>query len=499
MSDETTPDHRHLDAAFVGGLAWTAGAKGVTQFVTWLALLIAARLLSPSDFGTVEMAGFVATLTNVLAEFGIGTAVLQMRELDRRVLGQLNTISLVFSTIAFGCSVAVAPYIAAFFRSPQLRLLVIANSLGFFITAIQAVPQGLLQRDMDYRRLSLAEAVQAIIQAVVTVAGALAGIGYWSLLAGPFAGRGASAVLTLFWKPVPFALPHWKEVFAPMRFGVEIALSRVAATAYSQADGVIVGRMLGQTALGTYRMAISLASAPAEKIGQLIMRVTGPLFSRVQKDPALVRRYFLFITDALALSVFPLVFGLAVVAPEVVTVILGPKWEQAIVPLQWLAAFMTLRTLNALMNQVLISLRFTTFSLWISILTFMVMPASFFVAAHWGTGAVAAAWIVMAPVTMIPPAVKLFRAIQCSVRDYLAILAPAMVGSATMLCVVLGLRRWVVPASWPPVWSLTVEVAAGGAAYAGILLGFYRPLVLRYIQFLLRLRKDRAEAIVIEI
>src|SRR5271157_4112125 len=178
MSAEEPPHHRRLDAQFVGGLAWTAGAKWVTQSATWLSVLIAARLLSRADFGTVDMATFVVTVTNVLAEFGIGTAVLQMRELDRRALAQLNTVSLIFSTIAFAGSVAIAPLIAAFFKIEQLKLLVIVNSLGFFITAVQAVPQGLLQRDMDYRRLSLAEAVQAIVQAGVLVATALAGFGY---------------------------------------------------------------------------------------------------------------------------------------------------------------------------------------------------------------------------------------------------------------------------------------------------------------------------------
>src|ERR1700736_2891909 len=212
MSTKDELRHRKLDAAFLGGLAWTAGAKWVTQLVSWVAVLVAARLLSPSDFGMVEMAGFVATLTNVLAEFGVGSTVLQMRELDRSVLAQLNTVSLIFSTLAFGLSVAITPLVATFFRTEQLKLLMIINSLGFFITAVQAVPLGLLQRDMDYRRLSLAEAVQAIVQSVITIGCAIAGAGYWSLLIGPFVGKASAAGLTAFWRPVSFGLPRWKEI-----------------------------------------------------------------------------------------------------------------------------------------------------------------------------------------------------------------------------------------------------------------------------------------------
>jgi PST family polysaccharide transporter len=454
-------------------------------------VLIAARILSPADFGLVEMAGFVGILTGVVAEFGIGTAVLQMRELDRHVLAQLNTVAVLLNSAAFAVSALCAPLIAAFFRAEQLKILVVVNSLGFFVAAAQSIPGGLLQRDMDYRRLSLAESAQAVVQAVTLVAGALVGIGYWALVAAPFAGKAACAVLTVYWRPVRLAIPRWKEIRAPLRFGSEIALSRLAGMAYAQADGIIVGRLLGESALGSYRLAISLASAPADKVAALIMRVTGPLFSRVQNDLGLVRRYFLFITDAIALSIFPLVFGLTVVAPEAVTVMLGPKWQGAIAPMQWLAASMALRSLNSLMAQVLTSLRFTTFLLWMSVLTFLVMPVSFAVATHWGTAAVAAVWVITSPITMLPPAVKLFRAIGSGFREYGKILLPPTVASVLMVVAIAGLKRWMVAQAWHANWMLGAQVLAGGVSYAGILLIFYRPLVMRYVEFLTRLIRNR--------
>ena len=491
MSDENTSQHRTLDRAFVGGLAWTAGAKWVTQLVTWVSVLIAARLLSPSDFGLVEMAGFVGILTNVLAEFGIGSAVLQMRELNRRELSQLNTMALLFNSLAFVLSALASPWIATFFRSEQLRLLVIINSLAFFITGVQSIPQGLLQRDLDYRRLSLSEAAQAIVQAVVTTVSAFAGLGYWSLLTGPMAGKATSAAMTIFWKPVPFAIPRWAEIKRPMRFGIEIALSRLVNTAYVQADGIIVGRILGESSLGVYRMAMSLASAPADKVAMLVMRVTGPLFARIQDDIGLVRRYFLFISDALALSIFPLVFGLTTIAPGVVTLVLGPKWHDAILPMQWLAVFMALRTMNTLMTQVLTSLRFTAFLLWMSLVSVLVMPLAMIIGARWGVGAVAATWIIAAPITLLPPAAKLLRVVQSGWREYLGLLFPATIASSIMLVAVVWVQHATTSQAWPVTWSLVVQIAIGGVVYAGVLLIFYRPLVMRYVEFLLRIRSDR--------
>ena len=486
-------ERQKLDRAFVGGLAWTAGAKSVTQLVTWASVLVAARLLSPADFGAVELAGFVTVLTNVLAEFGIGSAVLQMRDLDRRTLAQLNSVSLIFSTIAFIASCAITPLVAAFFRTDQLIPLMIVNNMAYFITGFQAVPMGLVERDMDYRKLSLSESASGIVQSAVTVGCAFAGMGYWALLAGPMAGKATTAALIVFWKPLPFALPRRAEVASAMNFGFKIALSRLAWAAYSQADTIIIGRVLGQSALGAYRMAISMASVPSDRISMLIMRVTGPLFARVQTDLTLLRRYFLFISDALALVNFPLVFGLIVVAPDIVQV-LGPQWKTAVVPMQWLAAYMVLRTLSTLMGQVLISLHFATFTMWMSIFTSIVMPVAFYVAAHRDAGTVAMTWLLMSPITLLPLAFKLFRALRCGFGEYLTVLSPAIIASLAMTLAVLGVRHWLIPDTCPAAWRLVIQTVTGGSVYAGTLLVFYRPLVMRYFHFAMRLRSEGTAA-----
>ena len=152
MTPDKLEDRRNLDVGFAGGLAWTAGAKWATQVFTWAAAIAVARLLSQTDVGIGAIAGIFFGLTNVLAEFGVGTAVLHMPELDRRTLGQLHLFSLLFCAGIFALSIAAVPGMAWFFKSYHV-VFFIANNAAFLITGIQAVPMGLLQRDMDYRRL----------------------------------------------------------------------------------------------------------------------------------------------------------------------------------------------------------------------------------------------------------------------------------------------------------------------------------------------------------
>ena len=493
MSPEEPHTVRSLDKTLAGGLAWAAGAKSATQFFTWAFTLITAHKLPPADFGLVNMAGFINVLTSMLAEFGMGQAVLQMPELETGTVAQLNTACAAICLAAYGLLVWTAPLIAGFFKHEQLRMLVIVNSIGLVITGIQSVPNGLLEKDLDYRRLSVCESVTTLVQASVTVGLALSGFAYWSLVVGALAGRFAGAGLTYYWKPVRFALPRWKQIQAPMRLGAHVSIGRLATGAYAMSDGIIVGKMLNAASLGAYQMAMSLANAPAEKVGLLVMRVTGPLFARVQKDEELVRRYFRIISESLSMSVFPLLLGLAAVAPQAIRVLLGKDWGAAIGPIRWLAVFMCARTLSTLFSQVLTSLRYTRFTMLVSLASFVIMPVAFIVASHWSTSAVAASWVILTPVTVLPLAVKLLRSIGLRFRDYFGVLVPALTGCVAMVAAVLVVRTWLGNTHAPVAASLAVQVAVGGGVYLGFMWTFYREKLNRYIHFLLGLRKGGAE------
>jgi O-antigen/teichoic acid export membrane protein len=341
---------------------------------------------------------------------------------------------------------------------------------------------------MNYRLLSFAESIQALLTSCISVGCAYAGLGYWSLVLGNMCGRAANIAFVVYNRPVPFAWPHPSQVLAPLRFGMEIAVQRIVGSVNGLSDSMVIARTMGQVPVGAYRFAANLASTPVEKIGGLVMRVTGPLFSRVQSDRRMMVRYFLIFTESLAMTIFPLLFGLAIVAPEAVELLLGPKWAIAAAPLRWLAIFMTIRTMMSVMNQLLSTLRLTRFAMWMSLLTFVLMPVAFYLASPLGVGAVALAWLLTSPITVMPVAWKLFRAIGCSVTSYLNALLPALVGSGAMLVCVLALRSQLPLHGWA---GLATEVAVGGLAYCACLWVFYRSRVMRFVRFFDDLRRSR--------
>lgn len=468
----------------MGGLAWTAGAKAATQILTWGSMLATVRILSPADYGLGAMAGIVNNLANVLAEFGLGSAVLHMPHLDRKALGQLHAVSCIICTLVFAVAACASPLVSAFFHNGNPLFFMVANT-GIFITGFQAVPVGLLQRDMDYRRLSVMEASMVAVQGVVTLVTALMGWGPWALVAGAGAGKLTAATLVCVWKPTPFAWPRWKDIETPFRMGRQLAVGRLAWSLYTQADGIVIGRVLGNAVLGVYGKAMELAAAPADKVSTLLMRTAAPLFANVMDDKPLVRRYYLILLEALTMVVLPLMAGLAMVSKEAVSVVLGARWAGSAEPLAWLGLFMAVRTVSVLSEQVLVSQRRTNLTMRMSILNLCVMPAAFFVAARWlGSWAVAAAWLFLAPLTIFPLLRILAKSIELRPRDFARALAPAVTGSA-LLCLGVGaVRMWLEPAGWAAAPRLALDVAAGGLVYLTVLFGLFGDRVRRYITFL---------------
>jgi teichuronic acid exporter len=479
----------NLDKTFAGGVAWTAAVKYTSQIVTWGSLLITAHLLSPDEYGISEKGGIFAIVTAVLAEFGVGTAVLQLRELPERTIRQLHTYSCLIGVAAFALSLAAIPLLTWYFRLPGLGLLFAINNLFFIITGLQAVPNGLLMRDLDYRKMSMLEATLVLVQAIGTVLAAYAGWSFWAPLAGALTGRVVSLALLLSWKPLSFMRVHWDEIRPALRLGGQVAISRLAWSTYTQADGIVIGRVLGDGALGSYRMSMNLSAAPAEKTSTLLMRAAGPLFARVQSDLDQVRRYFLILSEMLLLILLPLLLGLALVAPEAVAFILAPKWKSATVPLQWLALYMTFRPLGTLSEQVLVSQRQTQFNMRMSVVSFCILPLGFLIAATWqGAWAVAAAWLVLTPITFLPTLAKVLRTIQLPLHQYLAALSPAFAGCLLMVPAVWFVRATLLTQNHPLLLTLAGEVATGALVYAAVLVVFFRPRLERYLRFARDLR-----------
>jgi len=467
---ETAESRKHakaraLDRSLVRGVAWTAAAKWASQALSWISWLIVARLLTPEDYGLVGMAAIYLGLITLLSEFGLGTAVLAVRELSVGQLGQLNGLAVLLGLAGLLASCAVAIPLGRFFHAPQLPLVVVAMSTTFVITSFKTVPLALLQRDLRFKALAFIDLSQALVLAVSMVGFAVAGFRYWTLVCGGVLSALISTGAILRLRRAPLAWPRRTSLKPAITLSSNVLISRLCWYASSNADFLVAGRILGKAALGFYNVGWTLANVPVDKVTALVGQVTPAVFSTVQTDPAALRRYLLRITEGIALITFPLGLGLALVAQDFVLVVLGSKWSATIAPLRLLAAYAAFRSITPLLPTVLHTIRDTRFEMWNMVAAAVVMPTSFYLCGQrWGTVGLAVAWVLVDPLFAFMLYWRTLSKIELSPRAYLRALWPALSGSALMAAAVLAVGVFS-GSEWTAGLRLAAQIGAGVLTY----------------------------------
>lgn len=457
-----------LDRSLLRGIAWTGGIKWGCQILTWLATLVVARLLAPGDYGLVGMATMYMGLVTLLTEFGIGVTIVSLRRLSQHQIRQLNSFAVLFGLAGFLVSCAAAVPLSAFFHAPKLVPVLILMSSTFLISSFRTVPYAMLQKSLRFRSLALYEGLQSVLVSAATIALAWFGFGYWALVLGMVLGALFSTGLVLVVAPFPFSVPRVQAIREALTFSGHLLGGRISWYVYSNADFLVLGRVLGEQALGVYSLAWTIAGVAIEKVSVMVLRVTPAIFSAVQDDMTAMRRYFLLLTEGIALFTVPMTLGLALVADDFVNLVLGPKWTDAVLPLQLLSVYATVRSISPLLSQVLNMTGHVRLTMWNNVAAAVVFPVGFLIASRGGPAGVSAAWIVLHPVVLYPLYRRLFAVTGLTAAEYFRSLVPALQGSAAMAACVL-LVHLIPPPAALPMLKVAAEVALGGTAYVATL------------------------------
>lgn len=492
LASQTAPaaaaDMAQMDRSLAHSIALRAVTSWASQILSWASLLIVVRLLAPADFGIAAMAIIIFPYLRYLSEIGIPATVVTFRDLSGDQLAQLNTIGLAFALGCFGIAVALAHPIAAFFRIPKLASVTIIACLALIPQGCRTVSEGLLRKDMRFGLISWFETIRTIVAAVSTLLLAYFGYGYWALILGNLLGTLVRSILIVAVRPHRFALPRPASIRRELRFGWHVLVSVMAWSIYERLDNLTAGRILGETALGFYGMAWSLANVPLEKITSLVTTTIPTYFAAVQNDSASLRRYLRALTEAIALATFPATIGMALVAREMVPVVMGNQWRASVVPLQILGVYAGIRSVVALLPKVLTSVGNARFVMWNDLRALVILLIAFIIGSQWGIAGIAAGWVVGYPLIAVPLYWKTFKTIGMSTWDYLRSLRPPL--EATLLmALAIGVLKSKVPLGNSIQVRLVVEVAVGGSTYLAALFTLHRERTVRLLQAARSIRK----------
>ncbi len=463
----------------LSGFSWTAVSQGLSQLVLFLTTVVLARLLSPTDFGVVGMAALYTGLVAVLGQIGMGAAIIH-----RQDIGQIELDTVFWTGLGAGLFVALVSFILApaagwFFHTPLVVVLIRVSSIVFVIDSLGAVHRVLMNKELAFSRLAKAEVSAQFAYGLAAVALAVGGAGVWAIVLGQVVR--AVVEVTLLWRVEPWRprREFSREAFGGLfGFGVRVWAFNFVDYIRENVDNLAVGRLLGTTALGFYAFAYNTANFPRRQLQNVVGRVTFPAFAKAQNDNALLRRTYLKVIRYISLLVFPMLTGLALVAPELIPIVYGDKWIPAVVPLQLLCGAHMLYSLGSNVGAVYLAkgrpdlqLKFGLFAL-VWLVTVVVVVARF------GLVAVAAGILVYTMGSLLVGQAFANPLIELKMRDYLKALVPASLGCMIMAIAVIALRKSLLdPGMLSRLPWLLLAIVVGAAVYIGAILLFRPPEV----------------------
>lgn len=453
----------------IRSLYWQAGGQLTGQVFSWVISIFIVRILSPADFGLVAMAGLLTTLLAMVAELGIGASAIQAEKLSRDQLRSMASVIYSMHGAAFVLSFLLAPLVALAFHEPGVTPVLRALSVTFLLISLYVLPESLLARELRFREKASAELAATVAAAITSLSIALAGGGVWALVGSMLMLHAAKAVLFNAAVRMPL-VPRWSaETVRPyLQYGSVVMFAQIAYYAYANVDVAIGGRVLGKELLGLYVLTLTIASIPLDKILPAVTKVSFAAFARIQSEPERVIRNLLRGVRISSLMSFPFFFGLAVVAPDCIPLVLGDKWSGIILPLRILCLVFPFRAVAVILPPALFAIGRPGVNLGNVLVGLVIMTVAFLVGVRSGVVGLAIAWAIAYPVVFLITATRVLGILGVPVRDFARAVAPPAVAGALMGAAI-ALLRSSLPIPIIPL-RLAVDVLAGGAIYAALLL-----------------------------
>lgn len=441
-----------------------AFARAGSQFAIGIVL---ARLLGPEPFGLVTIALLVVGLGALIADFGLVSALVQRKAVSREDIRFVFTIQVLVGAVLTLCVFLLSDSIADFFRRTEATSVLKAMSVMFLFQAFGQTASALLRRNLDFKKLQLAQFASYIVGYVfLGVPLAFSGVGVWSLVLAQVVQSGlfSLTVYALVRHPV---MPHFRHGGGSLlAFGMKVMASNLASWGIANLDSAVVGRKFGVLELGLYNRAFTLVSTP---MGVLVTSLQNVLFAataRAQDDTPALRRTYLGILGAMAFLCLPIFASVAAISDTVILGVYGEKWASAAPFLMPLSLAMGVNALLALGGPMMSGMGRAGQETWIQLLSLAVFALALSSVSRYPIEMVA--WTVMATYLL---RFALITAVTANlVGGNLADLVGAMMGPilvATFAAIVTYLiDAGLIEGAFPPLLRLTVAGLAGGVTSA---------------------------------
>ncbi len=419
------------------GLLWSGIGNLATQVVNMLFGIFIARILLPEDYGIVGLLLVFTGIASTLQESGLTAALINKKDCRHEDYNAVFWFSLFASLILYTILFFSTPLIAGFYHVPELKALGRISFLGFVFASIGIVPYAILLKSIQSGKMALVYFTATVLSGIAGVIMALCGMAYWGLAiqsVGMFLIRSILVWIVSGWKPsgqISFRpiLPLWK-------FGVKILLTRIFEVITNNILIIFLGRFFTKTEVGYYNQASKWNYMAYSSLLFMANSTAQPIFVQADDEAGRSRRVLRKMTRFMAFLSFPCMFGLALIAPEFITILLTGKWEKAIPLLRILCIGGAFLPLSGIFSNFMLSRGKSRTTLASTVCLSIAQLSAAFLFRRTGILAMTAAYTTVSILWIMVWQLLAWREIRLRLRDTVRDVAPfALIAAAVMLAV----------------------------------------------------------------
>jgi O-antigen/teichoic acid export membrane protein len=464
-------------------MVWSLVENGGLALISFVSLMVYLRILSIADFGIFSAALALIELLGVVVTMLFHNALVQRAEATDLHFNTAFTATMGLSVImALGCW-AMAPAFAAWIHQPSAVRVLAWMSLIFPCSAVSATLVAQQRRQFAFRSLALRSLMGRLIGGGIGIAAAILGAGLWSLvLQQILIAAIGSFVLWIMADSRPrlqFRYSEFKQMFG---FGVLSVSGLFLATSIKRVFTLLATSYLGVEAAGYLNLSFRVVDMFWVIVSTAVAQVALPLLSGLQFEPVRLKRAYQAATQFSCLAIYPCFVGLASVAPDIVDLLFGHRWQPSSPYIAVLGFLVLLQVPRMAFTPLLMAMGKPRESLVGTFAELVFMLAAVWLskvpALPWAIGI----WAASECVSVLVSGWVMMRATGYSVLEQFHGVLKPMLASLLMACVVIE-TGMTLPAEFGPILRLSVLIPLGAVIFSAAIFLLDRKLVRNFLGF----------------